>query len=337
MRVCLLGDFTGRPDEGMKNVSKNIRENLSLRHNVLALNSRDVLTKTFLNKIQSFQPEITHYLHGPTIRSFIILKILRVLTGNKSKTISSATKPYFSKISRHFLPLLRTSLILTQSEIWENFFKGYGFHVRFFPNGVDSDKFYPAKEGEKKNIRDKYGFKNNDFIVLHVGHIKANRNLETFKEIQKLDRIQVVIVGGTTEKTDENIKKDLEKSGIKIYHKYFDDISKIYRMSDIYVFPVKDTENKLPLTYNQVGAIDLPLSIMEAMASNLPVITTPFGALPRLFKPGDGLYFYANEEEIIPIIQQLSYKNERSTRDKVLLYDWKRVIKRLEKIYQEII
>ena len=138
MRIFLLADFTGNPDEGMKNVSRNIKNRLSLRHNILALNSRDVSTKIFLKKIRSFQPEIIHYLHGPTIRSLIILKLLKFLTGNKSKTISSATKPYFGNVTRRVLPLLRPDLILTQSLIWEELFKRNGFKIRFFPNGVDS-------------------------------------------------------------------------------------------------------------------------------------------------------------------------------------------------------
>jgi hypothetical protein len=68
MRVCLLGDFSGNPDEGMKNVGKNIRDRMSLKNDILALNPRDVFRKTFRHKIKSLQPEIIHYLHGPTIR-----------------------------------------------------------------------------------------------------------------------------------------------------------------------------------------------------------------------------------------------------------------------------
>jgi len=337
MRICMLGDFKDRPDEGMKNVSRNTRDRLASKHHVLPCNSQDILKKKYLENIRLFQPEIIHYLHGPTIRSLIILKLLKSFCGKKPKTVITATRPYFSKYSRRAVRLFKPDLTLTQSSRFEHFFKQNGFRVKFFPNGVDSKKFTPPTESEKHRLRKDFGLTDDKTIVLHVGHIKANRNLETFKEIQNLDGVQVAIVGGTTEKTDENIKKDLEKSGIKIFHKYFEDISKVYKLSDLYIFPVRDTVDKIPLTYNQIGAIDLPLSVMEAMASNLPVITTPFGALPRLFKPGNGLYFYDNEEEIIPIIKHLSYKNEVSTRDKVLLYDWKRVIKRLEKIYQKII
>ena len=170
-----------------------------------------------------------------------------------------------------------------------------------------------------------------------MGHIRRNRNLEIFMRIQEMSALQVVIAGGTTNPADEALKGDLKSSGCMISHRYIDNISELYKMADLYVFPVKDNGDKLPLYYNQVGAIDLPLSVMEAMACNLPVITFPFGALSRLFRSGDGLFFCDTEEEIIHLVQHLSYKYEIATRDKVLPYDWSKVIKRLEKIYQEIV
>ena len=115
MRICLFGDFSGKPDEGMKNVSHNIKERLKMSHTILALNSRDILNKSFVNSIRSFKSDIIHYLHGPTIRSLIILKVARYISGNRPKTIVSATRPYFSKFSMWAVQLLKPDLILTQS------------------------------------------------------------------------------------------------------------------------------------------------------------------------------------------------------------------------------
>ena len=337
MRICLLGDFTGTPDEGMKNISKTVRDKLSLRHNVLALNSRDVFKKGFVKSIRSFRPEVIHYLHGPTIRSLMLLKSLKAGFGNNVKTISSATRPYFSKYSRWAIPLLKPDLILTQSNQFESFFKERGCRVQFLPNGVDCKKFAPVSEMEKFHIRNEFGLSQDKKIILHVGHIKANRKLEVFKEIQRIDTVQVVIVGGTAQKSDDALKRDLQESGIKICHEYYEDISKIYKMADLYVFPIRDTDGTLPDTYNQVGAIDLPLSVLEAMACNLPVITTRFGALQRLFEPGDGLYYVEDEDDIIAKVKNFSFKNVCETRQKVLPYDWDRILARIEMEYQDLI
>lgn len=337
MRICLLGDFTGTPDEGMKNISKTVRDKLSLKQEVLALNSRDVLKRSILDNIRSFRPEVIHYLHGPTIRSIVLLKSLKAVLGNNVKAISSATRPYFSKYSRWAIPLLKPDLILTQSSKFESFFKEMGCRVEFLPNGVDCKKFAPVSETEKFHIRNELGLPQNKKIILHVGHIKANRKLEVFKKIQEIDNVQVVIVGGATEAADETLLKDLQESGIKVFHKYYKDISQFYKMSDLYVFPVKDAGNKLPKEYNQVGAIDLPLSVMEAMSCNLPVITTRFGALQRLFEPGDGLLFCQVEDDILNAVKKASTEILSNTRQKVLPYNWDRVVEQLERVYQEIV
>jgi len=337
MHICLLGNFTSRPDEGMKNVSKKTRDSLSFKNDILALNNRHIFRKAFLRNIRSFHPEIIHYLHGPTIRSLIILRVAKRFSGNGTKTIVTATRPYFSRYSKWAVSLLKPDLVLTQSVRFEYFFKKRGCLVQFFPNGVDCQEFCPVSDSEKIKIRQKLSLSLEKEIVLHVGHFKTNRNLEIFKEIQKIENIQVVIVGGVTEPADEILKKDLQRAGIKCFHKFYEDISQFYKMSDLYVFPLKDTGDKLPDFYNQVGAIDMPLSVLEAMACNLTVISTEFGALPRILETGDGFTFCRTNEDILNAVKMAFTGVTANTRQKVLPYQWGRVIEQLETIYQSVL
>jgi len=337
MRICLLGDFSGNLDEGMKNVSNTIRERMLLKHDILALNSREIFKKITIKNIRFFQPEIIHYLHGPTIRSLILLKVVKCFSGSRPKTIVSATRPYFSKFSKWAVPLFKPDLVLTQSSKFEVFFKGKGCRVEFLPNGVDCDKFAPVSEKEKLNVRQQFGLLEHMKIVLHVGHIKANRNLDVFKEIQKIENIQVVIVGSITETSDEKLEGDLQEAGIKVFNKLYNDISQFYKMADLYIFPVHDSGNKLPDSYNQVGAIDMPLSVLEAMACNLPVITTSFGVLTRIFDASDGLLFCDTNVDFLEAINNALAIDNSNTRQKVMPYHWGRVIEQLERIYQNTI
>ena len=149
MRICLLGDFTGNLDEGMKNVSNTIRERLLLKHDILALNPREIFKNRVINNIKIFQPEIIHYFHGPTIRSLIILKVAKYFSGSRPKTLVSVTRPYFSKFSKWAVPLFKPDLVLTQSTRFEGFFKEKGCRVEFLPNGVDCNKFSPVSKKEK--------------------------------------------------------------------------------------------------------------------------------------------------------------------------------------------
>ena len=338
MHICLLGDFTGNPDEGMKNISKTVRNKLSSKQDVLALNSRDVFKKGFVKSIRSFRPEVIHYLHGPTIRSLTILKLAKYFSGSRPKTIVSATRPYFSKFSKWAVPLFKPDLVLTQSNKFEDFFKEKGCRVEFLPNGVDCDKFAPVSEKKKLNLRKQFDLPEHIKIVLHVGHIKANRNLDIFKEIQKIENVRVVIVGSISETADERLKKDLQKAGIKVFNKFYDDISQFYKMADLYIFPLSDDGNELfPVSYNLIGAIDVPLSVLEAMACNLPVVTTRFGALERLFDQGGGLQYAEDEEGIIANVTKFSYENVCRTREKVLPYDWEKIVGHLETEYKQLL
>ncbi|MCK4348111.1 MAG: glycosyltransferase [Thermoplasmatales archaeon] len=324
----------------MKNISKNIRDRLELKHNILALNSRDVLKKAFLDHIRAFQPEIIHYLHGPTIRTLIILKIAKLLSGNRARTICSATKPYFSKVTLSFLPLLRPNLVLTQSLIWEEFFKTYGFNVKFFPNGIDTSKFILSTSDEKLKIREKWGILSDKFVVLHVGHIRRNRNLEVFKQLQEIPGLQVVIVGGTANPANEALKSELISCGCRVYHHYISDISEVYKMADLYVFPTKYRHNRLPQSYNEIGAIDMPLSVLEAMSTDLPVITTRFGALPRIFEQGKGFHFCSKEEEILRLTMRVMKCDSPSmldTREQALSISWGKIIPMLEGYYETLL
>lgn len=321
----------------MKNISSTIKHKLSEIDQVLAINTKDLLRKEILKKIRLFQPDIIHYLHGPTIRSLVMLKVLNWMLRKRAKVVVSATRPFFSQFSRQLVPLFRPTIILTQSSKWERFFLDMGCNVSFIPNGVDCSKFFEVNEEEKQAIRRKLNLAKDKKVILHVGHLKQNRNLDVFKEMQKSGEYQVVIVGGTHQKSDEGLKQDLVDSGVLVLHEFFEDISHVYKAADLYVFPVPDIRKGLPDSYNQIGAIDLPLSVFEAMACNLPVVTTKFGALERIFTEGGGFYYVDEDQLLFDVVKVASLENRPNTRRMILPYDWVEIVGRLREHYISIL
>lgn len=97
MKICLVGDYSGTSDEGMKNVSQTFKKTLSVVHEVLTFGIRDMVNPFNILKIRKHTPQIIHYFHGPTIRSLIILKLVKLLVRANVKVVVSATKPYFPK------------------------------------------------------------------------------------------------------------------------------------------------------------------------------------------------------------------------------------------------
>ncbi len=336
MRLCLIGDFSGTPDEGMKNISRTTSDILSRRHTVMTLNTREMINPISLIALKQFKPQVIHYLHGPTIRSLVMLQWIKFLVGNRVKTVVSATRPYFSTLARRFLPLVKPDLVLTQSKAYEHFFENRGFQVAFLPNGVDLSRFSPVSNQEKMHLRKTLGLPSDKTVVLHVGHIKPNRQLDLFFKIQAMEGIQVVVAGGTHEPCDEVLKDNLKREGITVIHTFMKEIADLYRASDLYLFPLMDSGSALPGTYNQVGAIDLPLSVLEAMACNLPVLTTRFGALKRLFDSGNGFAYADNREEILQKLKSVAATPAPATRSMVMPLDWNTVITQLEAAYTRL-
>jgi glycosyltransferase involved in cell wall biosynthesis len=336
MKILLIGDYSSPHDEGMKKLSHNIKNHLSRRHQILAINPKDIFKVIKLNEIRNYNPEILHYIPGPTIRSLVILIILKMIITCRPVSIVSAVRPYFTKYNSWLIPAFKPDLVLTQSSNFEKFFKKKGCLVKFFPNGVDCQKYIPATENQKRRLRQNFDLPINKKIILHVGHLKNNRGLKIFSEIQHNHKFQIVVVG-SSQKTNVKLVQELKESGVKIFDTYFNDISALYQLADLYLFPVPSIAEELPSGYNQVGAIDLPLSILEAMACNLPIVTTAFGALGRVFQTGEGLYFYKNKSELLHFLDSALNCKNIQTRKKVSHLDWRFNAGSLETIYRQML
>lgn len=324
MKICLLGEFSGNLDEGMRIVSSHFAEELSNHHQILTSDIRNVFTKEFWRDIKNFDPDIIHYIHGPSIKSFVLLKMLSFRC-RSAKTVMYAMHPDFSFLSKRFIPLFKPNLILIQSYETEEIFKNTGCKTEFLPCGVDIKKFKPATEETKEELRDKYGIDQDKFVILHIGSIKEGRNVQLLEKLQN-ENDQVIIIGAISTGIDKNLTQKLKNSGCLVWAEYFKNIEGIYALSDCYLFPTS-SENKL-------SAIEMPLSVLEAMSCNLPVITTKFGALPRVFKEGDGLFFVKNEDDIFTVLERIKNTNMKvKTREKVLPYSWENIGKKLEEIY----
>ena len=318
----------------MKNISSYYKAGLSKRHKVFTISPKDSIRPTNLIKIKRFQPDIIHYIHGPSIKSLCITKFLELICP-EAKTFVTATNPRIDDKWLRILPFLKPSLILTQSKRTDKIFKELGFSTTHFPNGVDIDKFKPTDQELKNCLREKYNIAENKFVILHVGHIRENRNLEIFSDIQnKIKNVQVIIVGSTHFNKVIDIERKLINSGCLVWRDYFEHIDEIYCLSDCYVFPVKYLSNNSSLN-SLTGCIEIPMSVLEAMACNLPVITTRYAGLPDLLEEGEGLYYYENYDifdKITTVMDGVVVRN----RKKVIGYSWDRLIGLLTMLYKSL-
>lgn len=324
MRICLIIHSLKNPiegDIGTKHVGFYLAKELQKYHDLIQIDIKDW---NLWKKIRSFRPEIIHFVLCPSTLGLLVAKINAILYKN-AKVVVSAPNPYltFKKIIR----FLKPNLILVQSYESEQMFKNLNIPTEFLPNGVDIKKFTPKSDEIKETLRLKYNIDVDSFVILHVGPIIKSRNIHFLKNLQNKHN-QVIITGRFP--FEKGLYQSLLKKGCLVWIDHFENIEEIYALSDCYIFPTPPT--------NKSASIELPLSIMEAMSCNLPVITTKFGALPRIFEYGDGLFFVEKEEDYFKALNKIKKDSIKvKTREKVLPYSWKNITKRLEEIYEELL
>jgi glycosyltransferase involved in cell wall biosynthesis len=208
-------------------------------------------------------------------------------------------------------------------------FRRLGFNTTFLPNGVDCQRFKPVLKHEKERLRDKYGIPREKYVILHVGPLTRGRDLGCFTELEAEDT-QVIIVGRPSQQGDARVRRAMEESGCILWLDYLPNLEEVYALSDCYVFPTSPK--------NRGASIEMPLSVLEAMSSNLPVITTKFGALPRVFDEGYGLVFLSSSADLAARVRSLKDGNlDVRTRLKVLPYSWTDILRVLEGTYERVL
>lgn len=132
-------------------------------------------------------------------------------------------------------------------------------------NGIDDEKYLYDSERRQK-IRAKLGYKNNDFVVGHVGRFTFQKNhpflIDVFAEVAGRDNdARLLLVGDGEDK--EQIHQLVNNQGLKKKVTFTGAVSNVedYMMAmDVFVLPSRFE--------------GLPIVGIEAQASDLPIITS---------------------------------------------------------------
>lgn len=319
MKICLLGQPLEKVDEGMKNIGYNLYKYISKDNDVIyiPIHSMRSIVKG-VRQIHHHNPDVIHLIPGPTTKGLFLTKTLSKISNSRIVITASNPKMEFGKF---ILSQLEPDLVAVQSESDLSLFKDYGFTTQFIPNGVDLNKFSPSTKDEKYELRDKFDLPHDEYVFLHVGHFKTGRGIETLQRF--LDWGEVVIVGSPSTDPDAILKEDLQRAGVRVFDDYFPAIEEFYQASDMYVFP----------TVNENNSIQMPVSVLEAMACDLPVISTKYGGIYDQFKNEDSIMFVddirnINKREIETMMQ----KNTRRIAEE---YSFDAIAQKYNEIYKK--
>lgn len=181
-------------------------------------------------------------------------------------------------------------------------------------NGIDTDKFNGTiDEKTAKDLRNKYKIKHDEKVIIFTGRINEQKGIKQLLQAisnMNYSKFKLLVVGGYFFNT--NIKSNFEKEIEPLIEKVkdnviftgyvdYEELHNIYAISDIAV---------LPSMWEEPCA----LTVIESMASGLPIIATDSGGIPE----------YVNENMSV-IIKRDKYlvKNLRIAIDELISNDEK--------------
>ncbi len=185
--------------------------------------------------------------------------------------------------------------------------------------GVDLERFRPPLPGEKELLRRKWGLPLDRRILLHVGHLRAGRNLTALLPLAGRTGVTVVVVASRHRGAEsERLRADLIRGGVILLEGYQPNVEELYRLADVYVFPTRSRED----------AVAMPLSVLEALASDLPVVSLKFGALPERLGSAPGVHLVDSSEELVARALEVPQQGA-ATRHLAQPYAWSAIVDRL--------
>jgi glycosyltransferase involved in cell wall biosynthesis len=330
-------------DEGAKKASFHIVGSflkLGVKVSIFTLHENPLLTNvfplphnklllgyTFARDLRAVTSDAILYipLSSGTLGAFVRAAMIKAQSSSKPLALLSLQYRQLPVFMRYFNPNQFADIVFTQSQASNEVYHSLGCKTSLLPCGVDHTVFQPVDRQKKDQLRSKYGLGNNARIILHVGHCNRQRNVSILARLVELG-FCVILIASTSTNIERILLDELRKSGVKVIDDYVDNIQDYYQMADCYVFPV----------LNVTSAIDAPLSVLEAMACNLPIVTTRFGAIPGMFQPGQGLYFADNNEEILRNVKLGVEEKDVNTLEMVAPYSWDNVALRLLEELQQV-
>jgi glycosyltransferase involved in cell wall biosynthesis len=105
---------------------------------------------------------------------------------------------------------------------------------------------------------------------------------------------------------------------VRVIDEFVANVAELYQLADCYVFPVPPTHWSAEAHWS----IDAPLSILEAMACDLPVVSTRWEGLTRLFPGAPGLRIVDTPDDIAGAVADCRGLERPGTRALVADYGW---------------
>ncbi|HLD85468.1 MAG TPA: glycosyltransferase [archaeon] len=197
------------------------------------------------------------------------------------------------------------------------------------PNGVKQRKIY----GSKKSIRKSYGFANDDKIMLHVGRITKEKNIDfiikTLSESLKNNANYKLIIAsdGPYRKSIEELAEKLNLKGNVIFTGYLDDkkLEDYYSLADVFLMASRSETQGLVL-------VEAAMAMLPSVVLDAPVIGD--------FVKENGTGIAAKEADFATAVDAMIKQKPRNIEKKCIAaakkYEIQRCARQLLKVYESV-
>lgn len=228
----------------------------------------------------------------------------------------------------------KTSLTTVPTEHMRQELTGMGFrNVRVLSRGVNATLYSPEKRS--KSLRASWGVTDDNFTLVHVGRLAAEKNLEllmrSYNSLRQRDKgVKLVMVGeGPESAALKQRYPEVVFAGVR----HGEDLAAHYASADLFVFP------SLTETFGNVT--------LEAMASALPIVAFDYAAAAQYVTEAIGrLAPVDDENSFVRACESLhasyeedpaGYKMMRiASRSRALRESWPAVVKQFESMLVDV-
>ena len=217
--------------------------------------------------------------------------------------IHTITKGYFDKSSKKLVEYFTrfycdktcSELIVPTKKTYDLFKEKYKYDrdIYIVPTGIEVERFYREKfkPEELQKIREKHQLKKSDFVILYVGRLGKEKNIEFIIDVQQMlvkdyPKAKLVLVGDGPDAEDIKAlvrKYNIEKNVIFTGKVPYDETPKYYNMADIFITASH---------FETQG-----LTVIEAMAASLPAICIDDESFNNTVVNGLNGYIFKTKEE----------------------------------------
>ena len=240
---------------------------------------------------------------------------------------SGEADDHLKRWRRSVAPFLRlVDEIVVPSSYLQDVFASHGYRARVIPNFIDTSRFRYWERAPLRprllSVRNLEGYYRVDNTIIAFARLK-----------QRFPEATLTIAGyGSQERTLRRLADALGVSGIRFLGRVEPAaLPGVYDAADIFV--------------NSSVVDNQPISILEAFASGLPVVSTPTGDIAAMLRGGEaGLLIDAGDpagmaDAVTRLVEQpeMSLNIARRAREEAERYTWRRLGVEWKALYTELL